>query len=104
MIVPSKVLLPRRPKVPEDFVHQMVHSENALDFVVGEEKLRSVWLGHACFFVQLENGICFVTDPVLTDRCGPLGLLGPKRVTPAGATAQQLKERADFVLISHVSR
>ena len=46
-------------------------------------------------------GIQFVTDPVLTARCGPLSFLGPRRFTPAGCTAAELRERADFVLISH---
>jgi L-ascorbate metabolism protein UlaG (beta-lactamase superfamily) len=61
----------------------------------------AVWLGHASFYVVLDNGISFVTDPVMEDRCGPFALLGPKRITPYGCTAQQLAANADFVIISH---
>lgn len=95
-------LLRSRPKPPADFSRSVTHSTNALSEKVASLGVRRcVWLGHACFFVQLENGIAFVTDPVLTEKAGPLGLIGPKRITQAGCTTEELKRNADFVLISH---
>ena len=36
------------------------------------------WVGHSSFLVQLD-GVNLLTDPIWSDRAGPLALLGPKR-------------------------
>lgn len=98
----------RRPRVPSN-----VNAELMDDVESAKKKLssprsssnviRALWLGHASFFVELDNGIRFVTDPVLDDRCGPFGLMGPQRFLPPALNADELKTlaRPDFVLISH---
>lgn len=57
------------------------------------------WIGHATFLVQTTQGN-FLTDPQFSDRCGPFGLFGPRRVQPPGLTLQALP-RIDYVLLSH---
>ena len=42
---------------------------------------KATWLGHACFFVELENGARVLFDPVFSDRCSPSQYMGPKRIT-----------------------
>lgn len=58
----AKFLFSARPKAPPNFERDMVHSTSALAEKDAKSLVRrSVWLGHACFFVELENGIRFVT-------------------------------------------
>ena len=61
--------------------------------------LQHTWLGHASYLVQL-GGANFLFDPVFSDRCSPVQLVGPKRALPIPATIGQLP-RIDAVFISH---
>lgn len=42
------------------------------------EAVQAVWVGHASVLVQME-GVSFMTDPVLSQRCSPVQFMGPKR-------------------------
>ena len=63
------------------------------------ERLQSLWIGHATFFVQID-GFNVLTDPVFSRRASPSQLAGPARYTPPAATVEELP-RVDVVLISH---
>lgn len=60
---------------------------------------RITMVGHASVLIQVA-GLNILTDPVWSERAGPLGLVGPKRVTPPGITFADLP-RIDAVLLSH---
>jgi N-acyl-phosphatidylethanolamine-hydrolysing phospholipase D len=57
------------------------------------------WVGHSTFLIQIA-GINILTDPVWSDRVGPLRFLGPKRYTPPGIPWSKLPQ-IHAVLISH---
>jgi L-ascorbate metabolism protein UlaG (beta-lactamase superfamily) len=52
------------------------------------------WLGHATVLLEID-GVRLLTDPVLTDRIGPLVRIAP---TPAASTVAKI----DAVLLSHL--
>lgn len=56
------------------------------------------WLGHATCYYQT-NGICFLTDPVFSERASFVQFFGPKRFVPAPIEVEKLT--VDVVLISH---
>jgi len=60
--------------------------------------MRATWIGHATLLVQT-NGLNILTDPVWSDRAGPLGF-GPRRVAAPGIRFEDLP-RIDLVLVSH---
>ena len=62
--------------------------------------LRATWLGHACYYVEYPSGLRVLFDPVFEDRCGPYGILGPKRYTTQPCTLESLPA-VDAVVISH---
>ncbi|KAF8152552.1 N-acyl-phosphatidylethanolamine-hydrolyzing phospholipase D [Crassisporium funariophilum] len=82
------------------------------DSVAGEEygndKIKTTWLGHACFLVEFpsrlatveERGVRVLFDPVFSDRCAPTQWLGPKRFTPPPCKIEDIPE-IDAVVISH---
>ena len=41
------------------------------------DAIQAVWVGHATVLVQL-GGLCFITDPIFSDRCAPTQWAGPK--------------------------
>ncbi|WP_084638136.1 MBL fold metallo-hydrolase [Gordonia shandongensis] len=61
--------------------------------------LEATWLGHATAVVDVD-GLRFVTDPVLSMRCSPSQLVGPRRLHRAPLTAGELPP-VDAVVISH---
>jgi N-acyl-phosphatidylethanolamine-hydrolysing phospholipase D len=61
-----------------------------------EDKIKSTWLGHACFLVEMParnllpegaqtglpaRGARILFDPVFSERCSPVQIAGPKRFT-----------------------
>lgn len=56
-------------------------------------------IGHATFLIQLAN-TNILTDPVFSNRAGPLGIFGPKRVVPPGLALNNLPN-IDIAIISH---
>jgi N-acyl-phosphatidylethanolamine-hydrolysing phospholipase D len=57
------------------------------------------WIGHSTFFVRMD-GVAFLTDPMLSDRAGPLPFIGPPRRVPPGVPLAALP-KVDFALLSH---
>jgi N-acyl-phosphatidylethanolamine-hydrolysing phospholipase D len=68
-----------------------------------DNRIRVTWLGHASVLVQM-NGISVLTDPVFSDRCGPIVFprlqFGPRRYRRCPCTVQSLPD-IDAVVISH---
>lgn len=69
------------------------------DFTAVPHDLSVTWLGHATAVVDLD-GVRMVTDPVLSARCSPSQLVGPKRMHRAPLAASGLPD-LDVVVISH---
>jgi L-ascorbate metabolism protein UlaG (beta-lactamase superfamily) len=61
--------------------------------------LRVTWLGHSTVLVEID-GHRFLTDPVWSDRVGPVGFTGPKRWFPPLIALRDLPP-LDAVLLSH---
>lgn len=66
---------------------------------VAGDAMRVTFVNHATALVQVE-GFHLLTDPIWSTRCGPAGLLGPRRVRPPGVPMRDLP-RIDAVLVSH---
>ncbi|KAG5914443.1 hypothetical protein E4U53_004644, partial [Claviceps sorghi] len=62
--------------------------------------LRATWLGHACYYVEFPSGLRVLFDPVLEDRCSPVGFAGPRRYTEPPCRAEDVPA-VDAVVISH---
>ncbi len=65
---------------------------------VAGQRMLVTWVGHATVLVQTQ-GLNILTDPIWSDRAGPLGL-GPKRIAEPGIRLEDLP-RIDLVLVSH---
>lgn len=63
------------------------------------EQMVATWIGHATVLVQTQ-GLNILTDPIWSERAGPFGLVGPKRVTAPGVRFQDLP-KIDVVIVSH---
>jgi N-acyl-phosphatidylethanolamine-hydrolysing phospholipase D len=57
------------------------------------------WIGHSTFLVRMD-GVTFLTDPMFSDRAGPVSFAGPRRLAPPGVPLDALPT-LDFVLLSH---
>jgi N-acyl-phosphatidylethanolamine-hydrolysing phospholipase D len=57
------------------------------------------WIGHASFLVRMD-GVTFLTDPIFSDRAGPVPFAGPRRLVPPGVPLDALPT-VDFALLSH---
>lgn len=66
---------------------------------VGKGKLLVTFVNHSTVLVQAD-GMNILTDPVFSDRVGPVSFAGPKRHRPPGIRFEDLP-RIDLVLISH---
>eukprot|EP00741_Cyanophora_paradoxa_P018058 tig00021037_g17437.t1 len=66
-----------------------------------KDRIQVTWIGHASMLVQV-NGVAFLTDPVLSQRCSPLSFAGPKRLVPPAIAMEDLgKLKIDFSIVSH---
>lgn len=65
---------------------------------VDGDAMVATWIGHASVLVQT-HGLNILTDPVWSERAGPLGL-GPRRVAAPGVRFEDLP-KIDLVLVSH---
>ncbi|MCD2314631.1 MBL fold metallo-hydrolase [Sphingomonas sp. IC-11] len=65
---------------------------------VDGDRMVATWIGHATVLVQT-RGLNILTDPVWSDRAGPLGF-GPKRAMAPGVRFEDLP-KIDLVLVSH---
>src|SRR6058998_3438990 len=57
------------------------------------------WIGHSTFLVRMD-GVTFLTDPMFSDRAGPLPFVGPPRLVPPAVPLGALPQ-VDFALLSH---
>lgn len=64
-----------------------------------ENEWKITLIGHVTFLIQTRAGN-FLTDPHFSDRCGPFGWLGPRRVQPPALALSDLPP-IDFILLSH---
>ncbi len=64
-----------------------------------EQKALVTFINHSTFLIQLP-GMSILTDPLFSDRTGPVNWLGPKRARPPGLRLDQLP-KIDVVVISH---
>lgn len=58
--------------------------------------IQATWIGHATFFVQMEDGLSFLTDPIFSERASPVSFAGPKRYRPV---PMQLSEVPKVILL-----
>jgi len=63
------------------------------------DRLRFTFVNHSTFLLQL-NGINVLTDPIWSERAGPVSWAGPRRFRPPGIRFEDLPP-IDFVLLSH---
>jgi len=61
--------------------------------------LRSIWLGHASVFIELD-GFRLLLDPVFSEYASPFNFIGPKRFHPPPIALKDLP-KIDAVMISH---
>jgi L-ascorbate metabolism protein UlaG (beta-lactamase superfamily) len=66
---------------------------------VDPSRMFVTWIGHSTVLVQA-GGINILTDPIWTERAGPFGVTGPKRVRDPGIRFDDLP-KIDLVLLSH---
>ncbi|MCU0792799.1 MAG: MBL fold metallo-hydrolase [Opitutaceae bacterium] len=64
-----------------------------------ERGVTVTWVGHATFLVRT-LGHTLLIDPVWSDRAGPFGVLGPRRIRSAALRFETLPH-IDAVLLSH---
>lgn len=57
------------------------------------------FVGHATFIIQTRS-VTFITDPMFSERAGPLSFFGPRRVRAPGVSLDLLP-KIDVVLLSH---
>ncbi|HQI80505.1 MAG TPA: MBL fold metallo-hydrolase [Deltaproteobacteria bacterium] len=67
--------------------------------IVGKGSLRVTYVNHATVLIQMD-GLNVLTDPVWSERAGPFGLTGAKRVRMPGVSLDDLPV-IHLVLISH---
>ena len=58
-----------------------------------------VWLGHSTILGNLDN-VCFIIDPMLTNRASPFNWIGPKRFNGSLTPISELPN-IDVILITH---
>lgn len=66
---------------------------------VAGDQLRVSFVGHVTVLLQTQ-GLNILTDPVWSDRAGPVAWIGPQRVHPPGIRWEDLPP-IDLILISH---
>ena len=66
---------------------------------VAGDAMVATWIGHSTVLVQTQ-GLNILTDPIWSERAGPFGRLGPKRVTQPGVRFEDLP-KIDVVIVSH---
>lgn len=66
---------------------------------VKEGELRITYVNHATVLIQMD-GINILTDPIWSERAGPISWVGTKRVRAPGVKIEDLPN-IDIILISH---
>lgn len=76
-----------------------ISQTNRPTILVANEDIRVTNVGHATFLIQV-GGLNILTDPVWSERVGPLKFWGPKRVIGPGILFDDLP-KVDVLWISH---
>ncbi|KAH7176439.1 beta-lactamase superfamily domain-containing protein [Dactylonectria macrodidyma] len=90
--------------VPED--QSELVSIQKPDWGVGKQCAKTVWIGHASFFIEMtpvegqKRGIRLLLDPVFCERMGPTSFTGPKRFLNPPCQVEDVPE-VDIICISH---
>jgi L-ascorbate metabolism protein UlaG (beta-lactamase superfamily) len=71
----------------------------APESMVSDGRLRVTYINHATMLIQY-NGVNILTDPIWSERAGPLSWLGSKRIRKPGIAMADLP-KIDVILISH---
>jgi L-ascorbate metabolism protein UlaG (beta-lactamase superfamily) len=66
---------------------------------VDGDQLRVTFVNHTTVLLQT-HGLNILTDPIWSERCGPVSWFGPRRVRPPGIRLEDLPP-IDVVLLSH---
>lgn len=66
---------------------------------VDGDQLRVTFVNHTTVLIQT-HGVNILTDPIWSERCGPVSWFGPRRVRPPGIRFEDLPP-IDVVLLSH---
>ena len=66
---------------------------------VHDDSLRVTFVNHTTVLLQT-HGVNILTDPIWSERCGPVSWFGPRRVRPPGIRFDDLPP-IDVVLLSH---
>lgn len=66
---------------------------------VTADQLRVTFVNHTTVLIQTP-GLNILTDPIWSERCGPVSWFGPRRVRPPGIRFEDLPP-IDVVLLSH---
>lgn len=83
------------PKTPPD----VVKPDPAMLAKPPDSGLRITWFGHSSMLIEVD-GKRILTDPMWSERAGPLTWIGPQRYFPVLIPLEQIG-RIDAVLISH---
>jgi L-ascorbate metabolism protein UlaG (beta-lactamase superfamily) len=62
-------------------------------------KNKITFIGHSTILIETAN-FNILTDPIWSDRAGPVGIISPKRVNPPAIAIDDLPH-IDYILISH---
>ncbi len=95
-----------------DFLHWQLHRQRGVwstysdaapgpppPLRVGRGELRVTFINHATVLLQMD-GLNILTDPIWSERVGPVSFAGPKRHRPPGIRFDDLPP-IDVVLLSH---
>ena len=66
---------------------------------IDNDRLRVTFVNHTTVLFQT-HGLNILTDPIWSERCGPVSWFGPRRVRPPGIRFEDLPP-IDVVLLSH---
>jgi N-acyl-phosphatidylethanolamine-hydrolysing phospholipase D len=67
--------------------------------IAGATGPAATWINHATVLIR-HDGVSYLTDPIWSDRAGPGGVLGARRLAPPPLPIAALPP-IDFVVISH---
>ncbi|MCG6139452.1 MBL fold metallo-hydrolase [Leptospira mtsangambouensis] len=84
---------------PADYPPFPVVGNDGKELNANPSKLSVTWVGHATTLIQID-GVNILTDPIWSERCSPIGFIGPKRYTPPGIKIEDLPP-IDIVVLSH---
>lgn len=85
-----------RPQWPENVENRGIPHLNEK---LGTNDIGLTFVNHATFLIQLP-GLNILTDPVWSDRVGPISWFGEKRVRAPGVKLEELP-KIDIIVISH---